>query len=110
MSVSRKIKLYGTVGDKGDIPRQPGHALSPSHRVPLQRAQDRRLIGQHVGVPTNTGCACLPPAMLPALPGSALLVFCFCPLSLSFLGLGMLRRSLKLPLLVLLALSCEKPG
>lgn len=50
------------------------------------------------------------PGVPPALPGSELLVFCFCTLSLSFLGLGMLRRSLKLPLLVLLVLSCEKPS
>lgn len=35
------------------------------------------------------------------------MVFCFCSLSFSFLDLGMLRRSLKLPLL---APSCEKPG
>lgn len=42
------------------------------------------------------------------LPGSELLLFCFC--ALSFLGLGMLRRSLKLPLLALLALSCKKQG
>lgn len=50
------------------------------------------------------------PRALPALPGSALFVLCFCTLSLSFLGLGMFRRSLKLPLLALLALSCEKPA
>lgn len=54
-------------------------------------------------------CACLP-GTLPTLPGSTLLVFCFCTLSLSFLGLGILRRSLKLPLLALPVLSCQKPG
>lgn len=47
-------------------------------------------------------------ATAPSSPGSALLAFCFC--ALSFLGLGMLRRSLKLPLLALPPLSCKSWG
>lgn len=78
-------------------------------RILPQHAQDRRWRHRSARVQDGFHHLSLSGTLL-TLPGSVLFAFCFCSLSFSFLDLGMLRRSLKLPLLALLALSCEKPG